>query len=359
VNQATMMRRLALVVLVAGALFVPTTAATAQVPTAAALPPGIGVKLLQVPTALVKDPRAQEYIVDHLSPGTTISRQIGFSNGDAHPVELSFYPVAATITGGLFIPGAGHSANELSSWMTFSPTSATVEPGKVLPVTLRIAVPADATSGERYAAALAAETTSPAAGGGITSVSRVGIRLYLSVGPGGTPTTAFHVGSMSAQRDAQGDPLVSAQVQNTGGRAVDLSGRLELTDGPSLLTAGPFPASTVDTMAPGQSGTVSFVLAPSLPDGPWDARVTLISGLNSASATSRLMFPSAEGGGAGATQRPNAPPPLPYTASHPSGSDRWPEVIGAIAAGAVILLGLIWFIRRRRASSDRDRLVDA
>lgn len=171
--------------LVAGALSGPATAALAQ-GAARPLPPGIGAKLLQGPADSVDNPRAHDYIIDHLAPGTTISRQIGFSNGDVAPVHLSFYAVAAVIRNGIFQPGAGHAANELTGWITFSPTSATVAPGQILPVTVTIAVPADATSGERYAGALADDTTAAVAGG-ITSSSRVGIRIYLSVGPGGTP----------------------------------------------------------------------------------------------------------------------------------------------------------------------------
>ena len=122
-------RRLVLLVLVAGALCAPATAALGpghRPPP----PPGLGVKLLQGPADSVDDPRAHEYIVDHLAPGTTISRQIGFSNGDAEPADLTFYAAAAEIHDGAFVPGAGHAANELTSWTTFSPTSATVAPGR-------------------------------------------------------------------------------------------------------------------------------------------------------------------------------------------------------------------------------------
>ena len=265
------LRRLVFLVLVAGALCAPATAALAQAPASKPPPPGLGVRLLQGPAGSQDDPRAHEYIVDHLAPGTTISRQIGFTNGDAEPVDLSFYAASADIRDGGFVPGAGHAANELTGWTTFSPTSATVAPGQTLPVTVTIAVPPDAVAGERYAAALAESAGPPAAGGGVSSVSRVGIRIYLSVGPGGAAATGFSIDTMTAQRDADGKPFVTAQVHNTGERAIDLSGRLELTGGPAGLSAGPFPVKTVATLAIGGSGSVTVVLDPGLPIGPWDA----------------------------------------------------------------------------------------
>lgn len=255
-NRATL-RRLAFAVLVTGALCVPVTGALAQVATPQ-VPAGLGVRLLQRPAGAAGDPRAQEYIVDHLAPGTTISRQVGFSNGDAKAMDLTFYADAASINNGAFVPGAGHTANDLTGWTTFSPASATVRPGQTLPVTVTIAVPADATSGERYGAALAEHA--PIAGTGITSVSRVGIRIYLSVGPGGAPKTSFSVDTMTAQRDADGTPLLTAQVHNTGERAIDLSGHLDLANGPGSLSAGPFAVKTVATLAAGGTGAVTVAL---------------------------------------------------------------------------------------------------
>ena len=122
-------RRLVQVVVVAGALCAPATAASGQV-SPPPPPPGLGVRLLQGPAGSVDDPRAHEYIVDQLAPGATISRQIGFTNGDAEPADLSFYAAAAEIHDGGFVPGAGRAANELTSWTTFSPASATRGAGR-------------------------------------------------------------------------------------------------------------------------------------------------------------------------------------------------------------------------------------
>jgi hypothetical protein len=336
-------RRLVVAVFVAGALCAPATAALALV---AAPPPGIGVKLLEVPADNLDNPRAHEYVIDHVAPGATISRKIGFSNGNSQPADLTFYAAASEIHDGAFVPGAGHAANDLTSWTRFSPTSATVPPGQTVSVTVTIAVPVDATRGERYAAALA-EHASAAADVGVASVSRVGIRIYLSVGPGGAPTTAFSIDSMTALRDADGNPLVHAHVHNTGERAIDLAGDLKLTNGPSSLSAGPFAVRTASTLKPGDSGTVTVGLDSGLPSGPWDARITLTSGVTSGSGTARLTFPIDNGASAAPTT----------VLRQDATQSRFREAGIALAAAVVILIVLVLSVtvrrRRRRARALR------
>jgi hypothetical protein len=217
-----------------------------------------------------------------------------------------------------------------------------VPPGKTASVTVTIAVPVDATRGERYAAALAEHASAPAAGGGVASVSRVGIRIYLSVGPGGAPTTAFSIDSMTALRDADGIPLVTAQVHNTGERAIDLAGDLKLTNGPSSLSAGPFAVRTASTLKPGDSGAVSVALDRELPSGPWDARITLRSGVTSESGTARVTFPIANGASA-----------APTTVLRKDATQARFRQSAIASAAAVILIVLILSVtmrrRRRRA----------
>ena len=58
---------------------------------------------------------------------------------------------------------------------------------------------------------------------------------------------------MTAQRDPQGRPLVLAQVHNTGGPALDMSGTLTPEQGLVVsFTAGPYPVACGPTL-PGQS----------------------------------------------------------------------------------------------------------
>ncbi len=219
--------------------------------------------------------------------------------------------------------------------MSFSPASAVLAPGQTFPVAVTIVVPRDATTGERYAAALGqyADPTT----GGVSMVSRVGIRLYLSIGPGGAPATSFKIESMAASRAKGGAPVVTAQVHNTGGRAVDLAGSLRLTNGPSALSAGPFSVDQTVTLAPGQSGSVTVTLDRVVPRGPWDARLSLASGLTTSSATARLTFPVVGG--------PSGPSVKVFSAAV------FAEPLVAMVAGGLLvaIVGLsIPLIRRRR-----------
>lgn len=328
------LRRLGFVIVAAGTL-VPAAAVAAAPPVSSPPPPaGLGVKLLQGPDDRLDDPRAHSYIIDHLAPGTTISRQIGYSNGNAEPMDVTFLAVSANLDSGGFVVGADDAPSELTSWTSFSVDHATIQPGETLPVTVTIAVPANATKGERYAAALAA--TAPSAGTGVSTISRVGIRIYLSVGTGGEPITAFTIDAMTASRNEGGHPVVTADVHNTGERAVDLSGSLQLANGPGSLTAGPFVAKTTATLAPGASGHVEIVLDDQVPDGPWDATITMESGITTEAGTATITFPSAVG------------------QTEPAAAIITPETHRSLAmpagagAAAVVLVGTTFTVARRR-----------
>ena len=151
--------------------------------------------------------------------------------------------------------------------------------GGKLTATVTISVPADAAPGEQYGVVWAEARSAPNAGGGVTQVSRVGIRLYVSVGPGGAPAADFTIDSLTAERSAAGEPTVVASVHNTGGRALDMNGTLDLRGGPGGLSAGPFPATLGTTLAIGATAPVTIALDKALPAGPWDAEIILRSGL--------------------------------------------------------------------------------
>jgi hypothetical protein len=254
---------------------------------------GIGVQLLDVPTKARLDPRARLYVVDHVAPGTVVSRRIQVSNSTASATRVTLYPAAATIAKGTFVGAGGHTRNELSTWTSVRPDRPDIPAGKRLTAVVRITVPRDAAPGERYGVVWAEARSTPAAGGGITQVSRVGIRLYLSVGPGGAPAANFRIDSLTAKRAADGRPVVLATVRNTGGRALDMNGTLRLRNGPGGLNAGPYPANLGVTLGIGDTEPVTIVLDKRLPAGPWDAQVALRSGLLDRTRRATLMFPSA------------------------------------------------------------------
>ncbi len=126
----------------------------------------------------------------------------------------------------------------------------------------------------------------------MTQVNRVGVRIYLSVGPGGAPLGTFVIESLTAQRMPDGQPVVIAAVHNTGGRALDISGTVDLSRGPGGLRAGPFPATLGTTLAIGDTEPVRTRLDKRLPSGPWSAHIALHSGLVERTADATITFPA-------------------------------------------------------------------
>lgn len=253
---------------------------------------GIGLRLTEAPVSAADDPRARVYIVDHLAPGAVIERRIEVSNTTASSQQIALYAAAASIDDGSFVGAAGDTPNELSSWTSVTPAEMQIEAGEKLTATVTIAVAADAAPGEQYGVVWAEARSETAAGGGVVQVSRVGIRLYVSVGPGGAPAADFTIDSLTASRsDDEELPVVSASVHNTGGRALDMNGTLLLTDGPGGLTAGPFPVDLGRTLAIADTDSVHVTLDNRLPAGPWNASITLESGLTERTVEATITFP--------------------------------------------------------------------
>jgi hypothetical protein len=285
----------AFTVAVGAPVSVSTAAQVAIAPVAKgrAAPAGsIGVQLLEVPFSAYADPRARLYIIAHLHPGTIIHRRIEISNTTASSMHVVTYAAAATISQGAFVGAAAHTPNELSTWTSVLPGASNIHSGGHAIATVTITVPRNAPPGEQYGVVWAETRSAPPAGGGITQVSRVGIRLYLSIGPGGAPASEFTIDSLTGKRSPDGQPEVVASVQNTGGRALDMSGTLQLSAGPGGLSAGPFAANLGTTLAIGATEPIVIMLDKQIPDGPWHALVTLRSGLLQRSARASISFPA-------------------------------------------------------------------
>lgn len=250
----------------------------------------IGVALVDIPEARQADPRARTYVIDHVEPGARFERRLRVCNGTAAPVTVQVYAGAATIDGAAFRAVEGRQTNELSSWITVAPTQVTVpaKGEKIVPV--GFAVPADATGGERYAALLV-EAPAVRQPSGNSVANRVGVRVYLSVGGPQEPQSQFVVDSLQAARGADGRPVVTARVRNTGERALDMAGELTLSEGPGGLSAGPFAATVGTTLAVGATAPVEVVLDEAVRGGPWLATITMRSGLLERAAKASITFP--------------------------------------------------------------------
>ena len=295
---------------------------------------GVGIRLVDVPEATQDDPRARAYVIDRVQPGTELQRHIEVSNSTDGHRAVRIYSGGAAIADGGFVAGGDPSANVLTSWTSFDQTTVVLEAGAAAEVLVTIDVPLDASEEENYGVIWAEMTSAPAAGSTVIQAARVGIRMYLSVGPGNGAPADFAIEGLTSYRDEFGVPGVSATVSNTGGRALDLSGALSLAGGPAGLSAGPFPVEQSTTLAPGDTEQVSVGLDSELPNGPWDATLSLKSGLVEREASATITFPDA---GVGETVAPDEPPVL---------------LITLVSSGAVLLFlaaGTFWWLRRHKA----------
>ena len=305
---------------------------------ASAAPGSIGLRLVDIPVNTHGDDRALLYIVDHLAPGTVIHRRIEVSNTTGSSERVELYAAAASVDQGAFLVTDAHTPNELSTWTSLDRNAANVDAGEQSLATVRIAVPDDAAPGERYAVIWAEVRSDPRGTDGVVQVNRVGIRVYLSVGFGNPPAEDFSIDSLTATRSPEGLPMVLATVDNTGGRALDMRGTLELQHGPGGLNAGPFPASLGTTLAPGDTGTVTVMLDAQVPAGPWDARIDLQSGLLERTERATFTFPAK---GAVTVATPDGKP--------------WALIAGAALLLVLVVVGAILLIaRRRRAARAAD-----
>jgi hypothetical protein len=321
-----------MLLLAAGALSPVAVAAVHQ--PGGRIPQRFGVRLVDVPVDAVHNPRALRYIVDYLPTGTVIHRRILIMNQEGRTARFTVYPDAAQIARGLFIGEAGATRSELTEWIRVQHPAVTLRPGASAMDLVTIKVPRVATRGEHYGVIWVQQAAHlrAASGIGVNDVSRVGVRVYLAVGHGGAPPTNFTIASIAGHRSAKGRPSIVVHVENTGGRAVDLNGTARLADGPGNTGAGPFRAQQIITLAPGQSGNMTFAPPRSLPNGPWQARVTVASGLTTSAATATIEF-------------------APLAARHPGLSVMAWLSLSLVAAVAV--LGVVAFFTARRAARRR------
>jgi hypothetical protein len=254
---------------------------------------GIGIRLVGTPTASPADPRARSYIIDRPAPGTTLQRRVEISNTTGSAVDVAVYPAGAALRRGAFGFSSGRARNELSSWTTVDRQRLHLRPGTSAFETVTIAVPKDASIGQRYAVVWAETSNRAPAVGGVTLVNRVGVRIYLSIGPGGAPRSNFDVGSLVAKRSAAGVPFIVARIHNSGGRILNVSGYLTLSKGPGGLRAGPFPVEVAAGLGPGYTEPATVRLDRRLPRGPWRAHLRLRSGFVERAAAATIVFPRA------------------------------------------------------------------
>jgi len=296
---------------------------------------GIGIRLIDVSPANEDDPRSRQHITDTIKPGTTITRHVEVSNATKSPHRVALYSAAAHINNGSFVGDPGRASNELSSWTMIENPTLGLPAESVTTTTVTIAVPADAPSGEVYGVVWA-ELSTPTRDNSAL-VKRVGIRMYVEVSATEPRPAGFAVDTVLAQREPNGTPVILAQVHNTGGRALDFSGTVKLSNIVGTLSAGPYQAEVDTTLAPGQSEPVKFLAGDNtLANGPWNVALELVSGRMREQYQAHITFP----------ERASAAQPFPV--SYVSPMIGW--VVGGLLAFvflAALTLPVLLFRRRR------------
>jgi hypothetical protein len=271
------------------------SSALASVASAASIPlssGGIGVRLVADTPSSSAEPLGLVYVVERIAPGRRVIRQIEISNTTDATADVAVFPAAASIVGGKFSFAPGRTANPLSSWTTVARSVLRLAPGATAIDALTIKVPNRSSAGERYAVVWAEVSTPSSTRSGVRLVNRVGVRMYISVGKGGIPVAEFSVGSLAAGRSANGDPTVTATVDNTGQSALDITGELSLSDGPGGLSAGPFAVALGTMLAPSHSAIERVWLDSQFPRGPWRADLAVSSDGVQQSSVARIRFPA-------------------------------------------------------------------
>lgn len=143
----------------------------------------LGIAVVDQP--LTADPRSERYIVGTVEPGQTLRRTVEVANSTAASTGVDLYPGAAEQDGEQFVYAQARGTNELTAWTRVAPQELVLQPGQARTAVVEVAVPATAPAGERSAVLWAEVTTSPGPAG-VQLVSRVGVRMHITVRNGGT-----------------------------------------------------------------------------------------------------------------------------------------------------------------------------
>jgi hypothetical protein len=269
-----------------------TTAVTRAEAASPQGPGSIGIQLLAATPLTDAGTPTGVYIVSALRSGTVLRRAINVINTTDSIQRVLVYPAAASMRDGEFSFAAGSGSNQLSEWTRVSKPFVELPPNTSTTEAVSIAVPLHSTSGERYAVVWAQVSSQPSPGNSVRLVSRVGIRIYLTVGSSGQVVPRFDVGKLVATRSRDGVPIVTETVLNIGVSTVAVHGSITLDDGPGGIGIGPEIVNPIVALPPGDVGQVTVDFDRGLPRGPWRAAMTLSVGTTSRKSVSEIMFPA-------------------------------------------------------------------
>jgi preprotein translocase subunit SecG len=141
----------------------------------------VGIRIAEIPSGVADNPLARVYIIDRLQPSVILKQHLQVFNTSKSDISVSLYPGAATFANGEFTALGGRATNDLTKWTTITPDQIRVKSGSSQSVFMTITPPADAPSVQVYGV-IWAEVRGATGANGVTSVSRVGIRMYVPVG---------------------------------------------------------------------------------------------------------------------------------------------------------------------------------
>lgn len=265
------------------------------------------------------DPRARYQIVDHIEPGETLERRLRLTNGTDEAIPAELYVGAARLVDGTFTFATRDRTNDLTRWTTVRPTARRLNPSSHTEVTVRIAVPGGASDGERYGMVWAEV---PAGAG--TTTTRLGLRMYVHVGPGDAPRTDIALDRVRPHRSVDGTARLDVTLRNAGSRAAELAGTVTAGrgEGEPADVVGRFASA----LAPGASTTVPVALDDSVRSGSRRVEIEIAANGVRRRAHATVSFP-ADAGRAG----------RPVSLDH-AGDGAGRSVPAAIAVALVALL---------------------
>lgn len=141
----------------------------------------IGIRIAQVLALDTENPLAAAYIVSRLQPGIAHKQRLEIYNTSTQALKVDIYPGLANFVNEKFTVGNAREGNEFTSWIQLLPNAVTVKPNESKSIDMTITPPGDAASTQQFGVIWAEVQGAPNASG-ITSVSRVGIRIYVPIG---------------------------------------------------------------------------------------------------------------------------------------------------------------------------------
>ena len=291
----------------------------------------MSIGLSDVGPTRTADPRHVHYIIDAVTRGNTLEREVVVTNATVNDLSIEVYVGDAAVRGRRFAFDDELRPGGVASWSRVAPSSLVLAAGASATAVVAITPPLDAAPGEHYGVIWAQLP----ARGDASVVNRVGVRMYLALGNGTVPPSDLSIDAITPSRDELGGAQLAVNVTNIGGRALDVAGTVELRSREGSRLSAELDPGTV--IPPGDSGEATARFA-DVDDGPWEATAVVRANGVERQAAGTITFP---------TDRDRRARPVVVTAHHHSTK---PLVVVALGGALVAIVAFA----RLRAGRRRD-----